>query len=319
MNPVGNPDELIASDANEFFDWLLPNATRWQPPFGHTSYLHLRDNWIFRGEGDADRPVLPSAHRQNSLLPYIKQLTTMPLLKSKTGVNVHTLRELQIVHLFLRYGDTLGLNVPIDAYLGRKIVSFIKKNEMHLTPGFAAKRLVALPLHEFIDAFALAQHSALPTRLLDWTRNGLSAAYFAGTSALKKFKATPTGDKYLVVYAINTEFCNIKEYGVAPIKIVLPPARTNSNLLAQQGVLLFDEGANYRCYKAGTWVDFEKAIANQKTPYGPPGIFFKLKLEWKHSKALLKLLTQFGIVHGSLFPGLQSLKQTMIEYREIMQ
>jgi hypothetical protein len=110
--------------------------------------------------------------------------------------------------------------------------------------------LVADELLRFSDlpsALALPQHHRIPTRLLDWTRNPMAAAFFA----VEPLRAPENGAR-IVVWAIHKRHANdVATEGVtfpnapnnAPwidptVAIVRPSTRDNPFLAAQAGLIL---------------------------------------------------------------------------------
>ena len=80
---------------------------------------------------------------------------------------------------------------------------------------------------------AVAQHSGLATRLLDWTENLLVAAYFATSSRLEI-------DNDRVIYAMNVDALNLYDEKVSPFELktasIYRPKQITNRIITQSGL-----------------------------------------------------------------------------------
>jgi hypothetical protein len=126
-------------------------------------------DWGFRGQGNADWKLLPSAFRPGTPLSYADETIKSPI---EAAGEQHFL-EYKLIQHFLFLADRVGLSVPGDAQ------HFRLPPRDDSEPRWNGD----WPQQDVLETLAIAQHHGVPTRLLDITHNAFIAAFFAADDA----------------------------------------------------------------------------------------------------------------------------------------
>lgn len=224
--------------------------------------------------------------------------------------------ELKMIHEFIRLADELGFVVGRLPSWTNNFEDFVQgyqflhdptiKQVVSMSqfspespPNQLRRDLIALWTN---PAIALARHHGIPTRLLDWTRDSLTAAFFAAVG-VKKLKP----NDYIAVYAVSeTYFSDF----FGDVQLVEAPASDNDFLRAQLGVFTVDISAHYVYVTEGQYFNVGKALLRASGIDKP--LPRKIILRVSEAKEVLRLLWVEHVTAGHLMPTLDHVAEAVL-------
>lgn len=279
--------------ACEFLEALLPHKEPWESRAPERT--SERKDWLFRGQADANWGLEPSAFRKN--VP----LGDDPKRKGPGQTHLEQLQlEIQTLRHFITLADTQALHIPNARKLIVELDNLLK-------PSAPPRERGRWPQEEFHTALALAQHYGLPTRLLDWSRKPLVAAYFAARDAAEKSFSSSEG--VLAVWALRWRTRDEDLLKAAKMKRITVPRASNSNLHLQSGVFTLHT-------PEVSSLDAEFSSQPLETILLTHGIeLLKYTLPWTEAPQLLRLLAVHFVHGATIYEGYRGAAEAVKERR----
>jgi hypothetical protein len=321
--------EVPCQSAHEFLDAISPR--------GRFFSQFAPDDWVFRGHGRNCFVLTPSALREDGITR-LSEFCDLPEATMPGRLNIDQIwAEVKAIEKFFWLADTCGLPLPEDSQVLRmelaKVVQGISlRRALNASPGEpCSQEVISWPLrcssYRLLSLIGLAQHYGVPTRLLDWTRSPLVAAYFAAKDALK-VEGDTHDDERLAVWAMNR--LTLREawlhnapdpgYPEVPILVTAPHAG-NENLHAQQGLFVlvwvrrgFPPNETVISRPLDELSEWTRCWQGASVP-----VFYRMTLPRSEANELLYYLYKEGVSAAGLFPGYQGVVEAICEQNRCMQ
>jgi hypothetical protein len=294
-------------NAEEFVEYLRPTGGAWgEEP---------ESPWVFRGQRDADWKLVPSAWREEGkkvLEPIARRVErfeekALVWVRKRIKTEPHQLAELRMA--FQERGERFVFDLAVQNYA--ECVAVLEFSEMADSLGLGVVRDMGFIEKDVFEGvvnsqwpflrpskdWVLAQHHGVPTRLIDWSRKPLIAAFFAVDGFLEH-----NGDPVsIAVWAMNLRYLERIEPLYRQLQVLKYPRSQHSFYHAQDAVsTVLPQGERFYLGQ-GAWPSMEDYVREVYDGKDPEPIR-KVTLSVAEVRRLVKILWQEGITRAHLMP-----------------
>ena len=274
----------------------------------HEVWGEVPRDWIFRGLSNAGFRLIPSAFRAR--LPTATDTPEWPQGPRPTEAE-QCRSEWLLLRRFILLADAQGLPIPGDTPRVWEALS-------------ADGPPLPWPPVPLRPSLALAQHYGVPTRLLDWTRVPLIAAWFAADEAARRLvDGEQDSGSRLCVWALRRRVDGrllLDDHGVRSFSA---PRSDNLNLHLQSGLFTCAPVPDPGIDRPPDVRPIDDVIQRLAAPGGPLAavgrpMLRKMTLPAGQAPFLLRLLADHLVFGSSVYGGYEGVSRGVMEsrYRE---